>query len=305
MKTATRSALVMLLATACATGSGGSENSRPRSAGMSIGEAQEVVADFEKDLAKHDAMDPLRQPRTVDDITEILKRDQIDLFPAGVALASQLGTRESQVLQAQIEIAWGEAQLTLADLFAELASISQGNLRRIDTAADLPADQAAERDSLRKKVARQTNIAEALTRLAAEHVAAGATIAKKFMTDAPTDYLGYRLAADYYRMRADWVKFDAMVAKIQETNPQSNGLLFLRAMSAIQRHGRYDEGADLLKQALAKDPKFARCQSELVLTARSIDKKNEQLQLLKALNPNHQVVVWVGPHIETAFLRAQ
>jgi hypothetical protein len=304
MKIASCSAFALLLVSACASG-GGSENIRPRSAGMSIGEAQEVVADFEKDLAKHDQMDPLRQPRSLDDVTEILKRDQIDLFPAGVAFASQQTSVEAKVLQAQIEIAWGEAQLTLADLFAELAATSQTQLRRIDPSADLPADQAAERESLRKKVVRQTNITDALTRLAAEHVAAGATIAKQIIADSPNDYLGYRLAADYYRMRGDWAKFDEMVAKIQATNPQSNGLLFLRAMSAIQHHGRNDEGQDLLKQALAKDPKFARAQSELVLTTKSIDKKNEQLQALKALNPNHQVVVWVGPHIEMAYLKAQ
>jgi predicted Zn-dependent protease len=141
--------------------------------------------------------------------------------------------------------------------------------------------------------------------VAAEHVAKGAVLARRLIASAPDDYVGYRLAADYYRMRGNWSQFDEMLKKLETKNPTSNGLVFLRAMDEIQRAGRTASGQELLRQALQKDPKFVRAQSELVMAAGSLDERVKELKALEKLNPRHQLVLWVGPVLDAAYARDQ
>lgn len=41
-----------------------------------------------------------------------------------------------------------------------------------------------------------------------EHLANGLALANKVIKANPKDYLGYRVAADSYRLRRDWKGFD-------------------------------------------------------------------------------------------------
>src|SRR5438132_460887 len=80
--------------------------------------------------------------------------------------------------------------------------------------------------------------------------------AREVIARAPDNYQGYRVAADYYRMREHWADFDAALAKLTALNPSSNGLLFLRGVSALYREGDVPKADQLFRQALEKDPKF-------------------------------------------------
>ena len=136
--------------------------------------------------------------------------------------------------------------------------------------------------------------------LAAEHVGKGAGLAQEVINANPNDYVGWRLAADFYRMRGEWPKFDEMVKKIEETNPESNGLLFLKGTAALERDGNVVESTNLLRQALAKDKDFTRAQAQLVLSRPTVDDTFAELEKLRAASPNHQIVVWAGPAITAA-----
>src|SRR5256885_2191297 len=89
----------------------------------------------------------------------------------------------------------------------------------------------------RAKVQLYRDTDQALRLLAAEHVAAGVEDAQKYIAQKPDDYVGYRIAADAARLRNQWKEFSENVAKVEEKNPDSNGLVFLRGVASQMRDG--------------------------------------------------------------------
>ncbi len=126
-------------------------------------------------------------------------------------------------------------------------------------------------------------------------------LAQAVIDAAPSDYEGYRVAADYYHQREAWAKFDEMVKKLEALNPSSNGLVFLRAEAARDRDHDPAAANRLFKEALTRDAKFARAQVALLVLQPDLAGAHAELQHLKAINPSHQVVVWVGPTLEREY----
>ncbi len=292
-------AAVAVLALGC---SSSQESARPtKRVGMSLEESRQIVASLETQQAKASESDPLRTPKSMDDLLAILKRDQIDLFPAGVAFAaSQTSDPKAKALQAQIELAWGDAHLILAELFSDAANRLRQSVRYLSRGAFQGDEEKARIAEMKKTIEQCETVSEALEALAAEHVGKGAGLAQEVINANPNDYVGWRLAADFYRMRGEWPKFDEMVKKIEETNPESNGLLFLKGTAALERDGNVVESTNLLRQALAKDKDFTRAQAQLVLSRPTVDDTFAELEKLRAGAPNHQIVVWAGPAITAA-----
>ena len=135
-------------------------------------------------------------------------------------------------------------------------------------------------------------------RVAAEHVATGAQIAQQVIAAHPDSYLGYRVAADYYALRAEWALFDAMILKIEETRPESNRLLFLRGTAAMRREQDRGKASSYFQKAVERDPKFARAQAHLMIVQISAADTFEQYERLEKINPRHQIVRWAGNVIE-------
>ncbi|MBI5494173.1 MAG: hypothetical protein HY904_04045 [Deltaproteobacteria bacterium] len=293
---------VVVVALGALLGCGGDKaEQRPRRVGMSTEEARQLVASLEQQQAKASDKDALRNPQSMDDLLQILKRDQIDLFPAGVAFAAKSADPKAKALQAQIELAWGDAHLMLAELFTDAATRLRASVRQLNRGAFHGEAQHERVAEMQKTIQQCDTVSQALEILAAEHTGAGAKLAQEVINANPSDYVGWRLAADFYRMRGEWPKFDDMVKKIEATNPDSNGLVFLRGTAALERDGNVAESSALLRQALTKDPQFTRAQAQLVLSRPSIEETYEELNKLKALAPNHQIVVWAGPAISAAY----
>jgi len=291
--------------TACVTSTAPAAKVQPRTVGLTLDEAKAIVAEFESKQLELSKADPLREPKSTDDVLKILKADQIDLFPAGIAFAAkQQGDVKAEALHAQIELAWGEALQILADVFVDASGQMKAALRSMEMRAAtgvLSEKLQARFDKLKEVSAKSDLVAEALTKLAAEHVGAGARLAQDLIKKLPDDYVGYRVAADYYRLRSEWDVFDTMVAKIESTNPDSNGLVFLRAAALLHRDQEPAKAAELFRKALVTDPRFVRAQAQLVLSGQSVKETFREYQALRALNPNHQIVVWAGEAIITAF----
>lgn len=274
------------------------------SVGLTLEEAQGLVAEFEARQAAESKGDPLASPKSLDAVMEILKRDQLDLFEAGVAFSASQEGPAAAALRAQIELAWGEAQQILAEVFRDASGQLRAAVRTLEirvASGDARESELARLARLEEIVAKSEALAEALTRQSAEHVGTGIRLAKAVIDASPTDYLGYRVAADYYRLRQDWAEFDQMVARIQETNPESNGLVFLRGTAALQRDGDPRAAAALFRQALDNDPKFTRAQALLLTSRGSVREAYAEYQKLRALNPKHQIVLWAGEAITAAF----
>lgn len=272
-----------------------------RRVGISLREATTLVAAFE--ARQVPAQKKLPAPTSLAEATAVLKSDRIDAFPDAVAyLAGQPGA-EALALKAQILLAWGEAELTVAEVLADTADRLDEGARSLQLRKSTPEVQA-QLDSERARIQLFRDTDEALRLLAAEHVAAGVEDANKYVKDKPDDYVGYRVAADAHRLREEWKEFADNIAKVEERNPDSNGLTFLRGIAAHWRDDNDAEAITLFKQAMEKDPQFVRAQAQLVLVTASIFEQHKELGKLREIAPDHQLVRWAGPGIEAAHARA-
>ncbi|MFA6034363.1 MAG: hypothetical protein WC889_15795 [Myxococcota bacterium] len=294
---------IAILVAAVCTGCASPYSARCRSegVGLSLEEAREVVTSFEKAQAVKADANPLKDPKSLGDVLEILRLDQVDLFPAAIRYTAKLDTIEALVLRAQIELAWGEAQLVLSDASANLSRQMRDELKEARTRAAAGVRDEMNQsiiDTLGPYVEKTTRNSDALMRLAAEHVADGAKLAREVIKRAPTDYHGYRLEADYYRLRGDWTAFDGMMAKLRELNPESNGLTFLQGVEAGSRLGDKARALAYFKKALEKDPKFVRAQVQIYNLMSEKKISPVEFENLKKMNPNHQIVLWIGQFMQ-------
>ncbi|MDP2343400.1 MAG: hypothetical protein Q8O67_20750 [Deltaproteobacteria bacterium] len=296
------SAVVVVALTSCTTPPATPDTSR-RSTGLTLAEAKTVVTAFEsRQVAPQKAIAASADLKAA---LDVLKTDRIDAFPATVGWLETQSGYDALALKAQILLAWGEAELTVAEVMAQTATQLEQNLRGWEVRKNLSdADKkkiASEKERI--DIYRETD--EALRLLAAEHVGQGAEDADKVIGEKPGDYVGYRIAADAARLRNQWTDFTANVAKVEAAKPDSNGLKFLRGVEAYMRDGDAREAAQHFREALAADPEFVRAQAQLVLVAPNVFEQHKELMSLKKIAPDHQIVRWAGPGIELAHTAAR
>lgn len=289
---------VVVIAVGCATGAPAPSERPARTVGLSLHEATALVLSFEQKQVPPGKRPAA--PTSLEECLAVLKSDRLDLFPDAIKFLEAQATPEATALRAQMRLAWGEAELTVAEVLASLADRLDERVRALQVRKLAAADRAAlEADQARLNLYRDTD--QALRLLAAEHVAIGMDDAQKVIADKPDDYIGYRVAADAHRLRSEWREFSAMVVKVEESNPDSNGLVFLRGVAAQMRDGDAVEASKLYRQALDRDPQFVRAQAQLVLVQTNIFEQKKELEKLRAMAPDHQIVRWAGPGIDEAY----
>lgn len=280
-----------------------SQVAAPIHSNMTVEEAEKVVAQTRGSFAQPDAQNPLRNPKSLDDVLAILRTDQIDLFSAGVAFAKKDNSKKARVLEAQLEIAWGENQRIVAQLLNTLDSELREEvleLRELEAAGKLPKEEDERLRRLEALLGDAEPLVPALSRLAPVHLGNGRRLAEGLVDQAPEDYEGYRVLADYARIRGDWEKFDQLLKEVEKRHPTSTGLLFLKGIGVAERSRDFKAASELMQQALAKEPRFVRAQVQLFLFANGIDAKVAEFEKLKASSPQHQLVVLVGPVLTSA-----
>jgi hypothetical protein len=272
--------------------------------GLHLDEARAMVEAFEATLVPTQQAVQL-EPGKVGALTA-LKSDRLDAFPRAVA---QLATDadadlETLALRAQLHLAWGEAELTVAEVLARTALSLETTVRALEVRKTDNPDELAMLQRARERITHYREVDEALRLLAAEHVDAGHREAEQVIERDPDNYLGYRVAADAARLRHQWQRFGDLITRIEAHNPDSNGLRFLRGVAAWMRDGDAIAAAGYFRSALQTDPAFIRAQAQLVLVAPTIIEQHAELMNLKAMAPDHQLVRWAGPGIETAWRAA-
>lgn len=286
-----------------------SQAAAPLPTTLSVEQAESIIREARAALAQPDAQNPLRQPKSLDDVLAILRSDQIDLFAAGVAFAEKDASPKAKVLQAQLEIAWGENQRIVAQLLDGLSGELREEvleLREAEAAGKLAPADAERAQRLEAMVAQEAPLVAALSKLAPMHLGKGRVLAEAMVSQAPADYEGYRVLADYARIRGEWEKFDSLLKEVQTRHPTSTGLLFLQGIGIAERSRDFKAASDYMRQALAKEPRFARAQVQLFLFAEGLDAKMAEFEKLRATSPQHQLVVLVGPALkEAAAARAE
>lgn len=267
--------------------------------------AAKIVAALEQQAGKAHR---LASPRSYDDVSEVLHLDQLTLFPAAVAYISTQKDVRARAMLAQMELAWAESLQQLAEIdenlaarFRELAEDLSGKA----AAGGLSADEFKRLSSLKASAADSQQTSEALRITAADHLARGLEVAREVIKKSPADYLGYRVAADYYRLTGDWKGFDAMLARIEKANAGSNGLVFLKGVAAYQRARDGAAATKLLRTAVANDPRFARAQAHLVMIQPSLEETWAEFGKLEKMSPEHPIVLWTGPALARFRAEAQ
>jgi tetratricopeptide (TPR) repeat protein len=231
----------------------------------------------------------------------VLKTDQVTLFPGAIDYLKDRTDLDSLALYGQIELAWGETYMLLMEILMRVRddfALTAEQLEQSDALDEVAKERlgwlygSSEELALRIK---------ALELVAIDHLSAGFDLAEQVMLNHADSYLGYRLAADYYRTLRDWENFELMRIAIEERNPESNGLMFLRAAAAMQAEGDRDKADDLYRKALAHDPHFVRAQVHLLIIQSDLEHTYRELLALEKLNPHHQFVALAGPAIKAAY----
>lgn len=272
---------------------------------MSAEDARRIVADAERELDAESPPEALNEPVDLEAVLRVLQTDRIDLFAAGIATADRIGGLEGQVLAAQLELSWSEAQTLVAKVLERAADAVDEDLR--STSTDRAIGARRERLEQRQQrardvVARSRRLAEALRIVSEIHLRAGAERADAVLDSDPEHYLTTRLAADYYRMRERWSAFETSVTELEARRPDSTGLKFLRGAALVQRGGDEDDAEDTLRAALHDDPLFTRAQVFVLVSQDTLPEIHTELATLERMSPYHQLVVWTKPLIEQGYL---
>lgn len=294
--------LVPLLMTACTPEAGKPAAAPPCPTTATHREPKAVLADFAQRHQLTPADEPLRHPKTIEDVDAILHLDQIDLFDGASELAAKLPGNDALALHAQIELSHSEAQLLVAEVLGETVTLLTPLVRtlRFRQASGLTTnEERAKLDELNGTLAEAREVASALREQAADHARDGADLTQKLMAKQPDGFRGYRLAADYHRLRGDWKSYAEDLVTLEKLNPKSNGLLFLAALG-LQEEGKTGEASRLLQTAIERDNRFVRAQAHLVLLQTTPDAAQAEMEKLKAMNPRHQLVAFAGPFIAAA-----
>jgi hypothetical protein len=247
---------------------------------------------------------PLLTPKSKEEVLTILKLDQITLFEAGVAYISKQDDAEAMALHGQIELAWGEAYLLVDEVLKNLRNKLNGlkvYLESKENSEQFSAAQKKQLCELRANLHELDVKSKAFQMVAAEHIERGSAKAVEMLTKYADNYLGYRLAADYYRLKGMWKEFDDMLKKLQQHNPESNGWVFLQGVEALQKRKDVASATAFFKKAINNDGQFARAQAHLMRAHKEISDIYAELLNLEKINPEHQLVLWAGPNIKMAY----
>ena len=245
-------------------------------ASLSDRDADRVVAAYHNPAPR----DLGRAPHSFDDATAALHGDRIADFPAAVRYTDEHRDETGALaLAARLQLAWGEDQHILAAILTH----------------EIPGAS----DRARAEIA---DVRDTLVRQGDQHLAEGMRLARAQLAAAPADWRGYRAAADYYRIAGDWRRFDEAMVRLDVLKPASSGYPLLGGLEQLERYHDRRRAQQFFDLALARDPKLTRAAVERLLARGSIRSAYDDYVKLKALSPDHQVVVWLGPLLERQHL---
>ena len=265
---------------------------------MSLDDAQDIAAYFYGQHLSRFGDHPLMRAKTFEDTLEVLRSDNIALFPSGIRAAMSIPGVKGRAMVAQTELAWGEALTVLGS--AQLRILERLNEYKEREQAKLDAGQLDGRDQLAFKELKDAydqsySLAKALIRVGVHRIEVGGEAARQVVQEFPRSYLGYRVAADYYRLTSQWEKFDQVMNKLQQLNPVSVGLAFQKGVAARDRKGDVVEARRWFSVALSRDSRFTRASVHKVMTQDSYIEFERAFQDFRQAHPDHQLVLWAAP----------
>ncbi|MBN2358005.1 MAG: tetratricopeptide repeat protein [Deltaproteobacteria bacterium] len=240
----------------------------------------------------------LRDPKTVQDAQDVVRSDNIALYPkADKLFAEYLASHPEDITNltwhAQLYLAWADAAIATRQSLAQ----SLERLRQ-----EQQAGQAGDRlEQLAWTIGLAERAQADLDAVAREKLGVGAAKALAILKLDQESYEGYRLAADLFRLNGDWTQHEKFMKKLEARNPDSVGLRFQKGVVAYCRDQDLHQAERYLKEALAKDPQFAKAQYYLALTYLSMhryDHAREALEQTLRISPGHPLANAIRGYVQ-------
>ena len=255
---------------------------------------REIMDWFAGEQLRRSGYNALKAPKTYSQAYTCLKSDNLAQFRYGMTQGERLGGPRGLSLYWQLHLAWSEALATLATVQRRIREEFAPKVA--ETRKKVARNPFNDRElkflnDLLRRYDELEALAQALEQesiLMMQKAAPGI----RYITESYRDsYLVHRVAADYYRMTGNWAGFDQATAEVERLNPASVGLIFARAQEALLRFGDIDKARELLKQALLRDPEFARARVHLMMLEPNFGRFERDLVEFATYRPTHQLVV--------------
>lgn len=303
--------LVPLLSVLCAllftltgcSSRGGKAGPEAPTQDMTQEEAQSI---FEAERGRAGMPEPgEREPQSVAEVLEIMRRDDSVRFPQGRDFLAKLPEGvDVLIARATLETLWAEGLLTVEASAHERFKRQQAQLEAIKAEQRAkPEDEALKKrlSDAEAELTREERLGKAVRVLAKPHHNVGESLAQEVKRRNPERPESYAILANLYRLHRDWNEFESNMQKAQSRSTERVGVLYARAMERAARLGDRPGARQELATLLTEHPDFTRAQAQLVLLEDDVEPRYEQLQKLKALNPRHALILLEGPAIESEY----
>jgi hypothetical protein len=272
---------------------------------LSPTEAQKIISDFKQ---AHGSLPDVDQtpPTSMVEVLEIVKNDDIARFEAARQFAAGKEGIDALSIRAALQMFWASAQIGISDYLSELAVRQSEEVslitKRKDEGYKLSDGEKTRIEKLNAKIGNLKQVSTALRVLSKTHLQAGNDLADEIIRQFPDKPDGYKPKANFHRLRDEWTLFtEAKNAAERNGAVDDPGMLYLSAMERIQRFDLRNEGIALLMELRQMAPEYVRVQASLVLIQTDIVYAYEELEKLKAVSPNHPLVLIAGPIIEEEY----
>jgi hypothetical protein len=270
------------------------------SSDVDLDDAQDIAAYFYGQHLSRFGDHPLIRAESFEDTLEILRADNIGLFPSGIRAAMVIPGVKGRAMVAQMELAWGEALLLLGQSQLKVLKRLGPHKAKEEAALDagsLDAGAKAKFKEFRDVYDQSEALANALIRVGEHRIEVGGDAASQVIAEFPRSYLGYRVAADFYRLTRKWELFDEVMYKLQQLNPVSVGLAFQKGAAVKERQRDLKTARRWFSVALSRDARFTRASVHNVMSQDSYIEFERAFQKFRGAHPDHQLVLWTAPLI--------
>jgi tetratricopeptide (TPR) repeat protein len=293
--------LSLLVAFSGCAGSGQSADS-PAAGSMSPADARAFIAEVQRERGI-----PIDQTSvtSIEQVLQVVGDDQVGRFSSATQVVAGKPGIEALTIHAIIELAWSDDFTTFARILAELEKRAAFEVDRLskksETSQALTDAEAKGMEQNKRNAAFDAKAKLALELLAAEHLHSAADLVDQALRQYPKEEMTYRVAAYLSLLSREWPNFDTAMSWFADTEAKDAGLVYLRALEALNRRRVPKNATALFREALRLNPKMVRAQAKLVLSEDGIDAKYGEFEKLRAVAPEHPMVSLLGPSIISDF----
>ena len=241
----------------------------------------------------------------MEQLFQALADDQVGRFGSAEQLVAGKPGIEALTTHATIELVWSDDFTTFSRILDELSKRAGFEVKRLNTKRDsgraLTDAESKAIEQNQKNAAFDAKAKLALSVLARVHLGAAQGIVYEALRQFPKEPLTYRAAAYLSLLSREWPDFDAAMSWFVDNEAKDAGLVYLRALEALNRRRVPQDASALFREALRLNPKMVRAQAKLVLSESDIDATHREFERLRAVAPQHPMVAIWGPSITSDY----